>query len=154
MVPAILFYDVVTAIHVMAVVVAFGVVFAYPVLFGWLRAQHPGALAAAHEAQGMIGKRIITPAATLALVAGIYLASDRSYWDQVWVGIPFVILIAILGVSGAFFAPQERKLAQLARDGGGARYDAAYKRLQTAQLVVGGLVLVAIFFMVTKAGAS
>ena len=151
---ALRFYDAVVALHVMAIVIAYGVVFAYPVVMPWLRRNHPGSMAVAHDVQGRIGRYVITPAATIALVLGMYLASDANLWGEVWVLVPFVILVAILGVGGAVFAPTERRLVALA--GGGvdsAEYDAAFRKLLTAQAVVAGLVLVAIFFMVTKLGA-
>lgn len=151
---ALRFYDAIVALHVMAIVIAFGVVFAYPVVMPWLRRNHPGSMAVAHDVQGRIGRYVITPAATIALVLGMYLASDADLWGEVWVLVPFVILVAILGVGGAVFAPTERRLVALA--GGGvdsAEYDATFRKLLVAQAVVAGLVLVAIFFMVTKLGS-
>ncbi|MDX6684852.1 MAG: hypothetical protein QOF86_980, partial [Baekduia sp.] len=38
---AIAFYDVVLSVHVMAVVIAFGVTFAYPAFVPWVRKAHP-----------------------------------------------------------------------------------------------------------------
>lgn len=151
---ALRFYDAVVALHVMAIVIAFGVVFAYPVVLPWLRRRHPGSMGVAHEVQNRIGRYVITPAAAVALLLGMYLASDADLWGEVWVLIPFVILVAILGIGGAVFSPTERRLATLA--GGGVdspEYDAAFRRLLVAQTVVAALVLVAIFFMVTKLGA-
>jgi uncharacterized SAM-binding protein YcdF (DUF218 family) len=69
---AIVFYDVVLSIHVMAIVAAFGVWFAYPLLV--VRGD-----AAAHRAQVRVARLVVTPAGALALLAGVYLASDRSY---------------------------------------------------------------------------
>lgn len=150
---ALRFYDAVVAVHIMAIVVAFGVVFAYPVVLPWLRRTHPGSMGIAHEVQGRLGRYVITPAATLALLAGVYLASDADLWGEVWVLVPFVILVAILGVGGAIFAPTERRLVELAAGGvGSAEYDATFRRLVIAQGVVALLVLVAIFLMTTKLG--
>jgi uncharacterized membrane protein len=58
-----------------------------------------------------------------------------------------------------FFAPNERKLAELARrdlaTGGpfSAEYESLFARVATVGLVTIALVLVAIFFMVAKPGA-
>ena len=146
-------YDAVVALHVMAIVVAFGVVFTYPVVLPWLRRHHPASMGVAHEVQGRLGRYVITPAATLALVAGVYLASDADLWGEVWVIVPFLILVAVLGVGGAVFAPTERRLAHLASGGiDAAEYDATFRRLLVAEAVVAVLVLVAIFLMVTKLG--
>jgi hypothetical protein len=151
---AIRFYDVVVALHVAAIVTAFGVVATYPVVLPWLRRTHPGSMGVVHEVQSRIGRMVITPAATLALLAGVYLASDAHLWGEVWVVVPFVILVAILGVGGAVIAPSERRAAALAANGtDAAGYDAAFRRLLTLQTAVFGLVLVAIFFMVVKPGA-
>lgn len=158
--PAILFYDVVVAVHVMAIVIAFGVIFTYPVVYGYLTHHHPRALPAVHALQDRIGKAIITPFGALALIAGAYLASDRDLWGEPWVVVPLVILIVIMGLGGAFFAPTERRLAELARrdiEGSGsgavtfsAEYQALMQRLSVVGALASALVLVAIFFMVAK----
>ena len=151
---AVRFYDAIVALHVMAIVVAFGVVFTYPVVLPWLRRQHPGSMPVAHQVQGRLGRYVITPAAAVALLAGIYLASDAELWGEVWVIVPFLILVAILGVGGAVFAPTERRLVELAGSGiDSAEYDATFRKLFAAQVVVAVLVLVAIFLMVTKLGS-
>lgn len=156
--PAIFFYDVVLAVHVMCIVIAFGVTFAYPAILPWLTARHPEAMGTFHELQGRIGKLVITPFATLALLTGIYLASDRDLWSESWVTIPLVILIVILGLGGAFFAPREQALAEIARrdvDAGGALSEEYHARARTVALVgalSSALVLIAIFFMVAKPG--
>jgi len=102
------------SLHVAAIVVAFGVVFTYPVVLPWLRQRHPGALVVVHETQRRIGRFIISPAATVALLAGVSLATDAGLWGEVWVVVPFVILVAILGLGGAVLAPTGRRLAELA----------------------------------------
>lgn len=159
---AIQFYDVVVAVHVLGVVAAFGITFAYPILLRWVKAQHPHAMPALHAAQDTLGKRVITPAMVVVLVAGIYLASDQDLWDRPWVSGPMLILIVLFGLGGAFFAPKERRLAELAqRDiasssgtsvSFSAEYEALYKQVSTVGLVAVGLVAVAIFVMITKPG--
>lgn len=151
--PAILFYDVVVAAHVMSIVLAFGVTFAYPILFPFLGRNHPAALAPMHEAQERIGKFLIMPFGILALVTGIYLASDRDLFSELWVQVPMTILIILLGLGGAFFSPQERKAAELARDQPGSpEYMAVTQRVAKVGALSSLLVLVAIFFMVAKPG--
>ena len=161
--PAIFFYDVVLAVHIMAVVIAFGVIFAYPLIGAYVTREYPRFLPGLHTVQDRIGRFLITPAATVALLAGFYMASDRDYMGKVWVVVPLVILIAILGLGGAFFAPNERRAAELAtRDIGAAtadgpvtlspEYEAVASRLALVGAVSAGLVLVAIFFMAAKPG--
>jgi uncharacterized membrane protein len=155
-VPAILFYDVVVALHVMAIVAAFGVTFVYPVVLPWLARTRPEAMPTAHEVQGRIGRLLITPAATLALLTGFYLAWDADVFSEVWVTVPMVILIVLLGLGGAFFAPRERELATIARrdlDAGGKlseEYAARARTLGMVGVLSEVLVLIAIFFMVAK----
>jgi hypothetical protein len=151
---AILFYDVVVAVHVAAIVLAFGVTFAYPMIFPYLGKNHPQAIAPMHEVQERLGKYLITPFATLALITGIYLAADRDLFSEVWVQVPMAILIILLGLGGAFFAPTSRKLADLARTQPGSEaYFAVVARASLVGKIVSVLILVAIFFMVAKPGA-
>jgi uncharacterized membrane protein len=151
--PAILFYDVVTAVHVIAIVLAFGVTFAYPIIFPYLGKNHPQAVAPMHDVQERLGKFLITPFATLALVTGIYLAADRDLFDRVWVQVPMAILIILLGLGGAYFAPTARKLGELARTQPRSEaYFAKVKQASTVGKVVSLLILAAIFLMVAKPG--
>lgn len=155
-VPAILFYDVVVFVHVAAIVAAFGVTFVYPVVFPWLQRAHPQVLATAHEAQSLIGKRIIGPSAILALASGIYLAADRDLFSESWVTVPLTALILLIAGGPLFFVPRERRAAELARRdaaAGGtlsAEYAANARVLALGGVVSTLLVLTALFFMIVK----
>jgi hypothetical protein len=160
---AILFYDVVVAVHVAAIVIAFGVTFAYPLLYTSFRTGGAQAVAELHRGQALVGKRLIAPFGGLALLAGIYLAVDRHLFDKIWVQVPTVILIVILAAGGAFFGPSEQKLAELAardatRSSPGAEttfsdeYEALARRVKLVGLAMSTLVLVAVFMMVAKPG--
>lgn len=160
---AIEFYNVVVAVHVMAVVVAFGVTFAYPFIEAQVKRTAPRALPQWHGILASVDGKLVTPAMALAFVAGIYAASDRSYFSEIWVQVPFAILIVLFGVTGGFFAPQSRKLAELSTAdvaAGGAdgavawspAYEAASRRVGMVRGLAGLLVLVAIFFMEVKPG--
>jgi uncharacterized protein (DUF983 family) len=144
MVLALAFYDIVQAVHVMGVIAAFGVWFAWPLL--------PGGSAGDHRALQRILRVVVTPAATVALLAGVYLASDRGLWSEIWVTIPFLILVVLLGLTGAYLTPRQSELAALADAGDTPAYQAL--SAQVAKVVVAGavLVLVATFLMVTKLG--
>ncbi|HEX7300654.1 MAG TPA: hypothetical protein VF257_16770 [Solirubrobacteraceae bacterium] len=140
---AVTFYDVVLTLHVTAVVAAFGWWFAYPLLV-------PRGDAAAHRAQVRVARMVVTPAGTLALLAGAYLASDRSYWSEVWVSVPLLILVALMGLTGAYFVPREKRLAVLADGDAQADYSALAGQVRGVALLAAALVVVAIFFMVAK----
>ena len=155
---AVYFFDVVAAVHVMCVMLAFGVTFVYPIVLPWLRATNPRAMPAVHAAQLRVGRRLVTPFMVLLLLTGIYLASDGHLWSQTWVTVPFVILIILFGFSGAYFTPRARKLTELAERDLGAEgtgelsgeYDAQFRSVMRVGMLNGLLVLVAIFFMVAK----
>jgi len=100
---------------------------------------------------------VITPFLALALLCGIYLASDHKWWDFFFVQWGFAVIILVGALGGAFFAPQERKLAQIAdRDvaaaGDGevvfsADYYAIRKRIALVNYGANILILLTIYFM-------
>ncbi|HET6509446.1 MAG TPA: DUF2269 family protein [Baekduia sp.] len=153
---AITFYGVVLAVHIMAVVVAFGFAFAFPAFMPWARRTHPEAMPVIHELTGRLGRFVMAPAMVLVLAAGVYLASKADVWSETWVSVPLLILIVIGALSGMVFAPSDRKLAELARRdlaAGGelsAEYDALFRRVAFFGLILIALVLIAIFFMAAK----
>jgi uncharacterized membrane protein len=155
-VPAVLFYNVVLAVHIAAIVIAFGATFAYGVMVAVFARTAPEGVPAFHRSQQRLDQVIITPFATLALVAGAYMASDRHYWSETWVTVPLVILVVLMGLTGAFFIPHERRAAELAeRDLAAGRpfgpeYQAVSRRIAGVGALAGVLVLVAIFFMAAK----
>ncbi len=151
---AITFYDIVLTIHILAVVVAFGVVFAYPVLDAQLRRGSSGDLAALHRLHVVLARRVITPAMTVVLIAGLYLALDRWSLGDPWISATFAILFVLFGLTGGVLVPADLRLAELAeRDGAGS---ADYERERRKADMFGGLalllVVVAIFLMVAKPG--
>jgi uncharacterized membrane protein len=157
-VQAVTFYDVVLTVHILAVVVAFGVVFAYPVLDAYLRRAMPGNLAALHNLHLAIGRRVISPAMIVVLLAGLYLAIDRWSLGDPWISATFAILFVLFGLMGGVLTPADRRLVQLAeRDASsGSGPSADYERERRRADLVGSLVLllvvVAIFLMVAKPG--
>ena len=150
---AVTFYDFVLTLHILAVVVAFGVVFAYPVLDTYWRKAMPGELAALHRLHVLIAQRVVTPAMTVVLLAGLYLALDRFSLGDPWISAGFAIIIVLLGLTGAVLTPADRRLAELAARGGGADYDRELKKANAFGGLALLLVVVAIFVMVAKPGA-
>jgi uncharacterized membrane protein len=147
-------YELILALHIIAVLVAFGPVFAYPVGMRAARAAGPGALATFHKGQLLL-VRYATFAMVIVLVAGVYLALDRWSLGDPWISATFVILFVLLGLYGAFLAPTERRAAELAGGGGsvpGEEYDAAAKRLSLVMTVASFLVALAIVLMTVKPG--
>ena len=153
MILAITFYSTVVAIHVMAVVLAFGWFAVHPLLLSAVdRATEAGA-AAVHRTNAAVGPRVVSIIGVVALLAGIYLAIAGP-WEAgaPWISASFVILIVLLGLGG-FSGPRERRLAELAEGGRGPDYRAELKILRTVSSAGALLLLVAIFLMVTKPGS-
>jgi hypothetical protein len=165
---ALTFYTVVVAVHIASIVIALGVTFAYPVMYSVGIRSEPRAMPAIHRIQDVVGKRVISPFLGLALLAGIYLASKLHAWSDFYVqwGLGAIIVLGALG--GAFFAPRERRLAELAerdlaaaedttsRDQGfafGADYKALRQQVMTVGLLANALVVLTIYFMSAHTGA-
>jgi uncharacterized membrane protein len=156
------FYAIVLFVHITAAIAAFGVTFAYPLIDQLIRRRDPRSLPLMHELQIQIGRRVITPAATVVLLAGIFMVSDR--WSDLssgWWSGAFAILIVILGIEHAIMTPLARRMrdrAALDAQGGGATVtlSAEYEQMARQRMLFGGLlqllVVVAVFLMVVKPG--
>jgi hypothetical protein len=157
------FYNVVLFLHILSAIVAFGITFTYPLIFVSLkRAGNVRHLAWWHRTQVEIERKILSPAATLLLLCGIYMASDGIYgWKSTFVTLGLVFLVVIMGLLGAVLIPAESKAAGIAEgamgpDGSGelgADYQALARRMQIAGTIASVLVVVVVFLMVTKLGA-
>jgi hypothetical protein len=167
LIPAVTFYTFALAVHIAAIVIAFGVTFAYPVMYAVGIRAEPRSMPGLHRIQDSVGKFVISPFIGLALLAGIYLASKLHVWSDFYVqwGLGVIILLGALG--GAFFAPRERRLAELAaRDvaevdktspGGAVVFGPEYKALRRQLFLVNVganvLILLTIYFMTAQTGA-
>jgi uncharacterized membrane protein len=154
-------YNVVLFVHILAVVVGFGVVFTYPLLDTYARRTNVLDLVALHRFQVFLTKRLIQPALLVILLAGIYLATSDHGWElsDPWVSASFAIVIVLGGLAGAVFGPTEKKLLALAQRElkQGQKPSDAYEReaIKLARFGALGslLIVVALFLMVTKPGA-
>jgi hypothetical protein len=156
------FHDFALSVHIAAIVIAFGVTFAYPVMYSVGQRLEPRSMPGFHRIQDAVGKRVISPFLGLALLAGIYLASDMKVWSHFYVQWGFGVIILLGALGGAFFAPRERRLAELAErdvasagDGPvtfGAEYKALRKLLFSVNLSANVLLLLTIFFMTAHTG--
>jgi hypothetical protein len=161
--PAVTFYTFALAVHIAAIVIAFGVTFAYPVMYAVGARSEPRSMPGFHRIQDAVGKRVISPFIGLALLAGIYLASKLHAWSDFYVQWGFAVLVLLGALGGAFFAPRERKLAELAeRDVGasgdgevvfGEQYRALRRQVLSVGLLANILILLTIYFMTAHTGA-
>ena len=162
---AVAFFEIVIALHVLAVVFAFGATFAYPVLLGAVAKADPGALPALYRALHAISQRVIMPGLAAIVVFGIYLASDLHLWHAFFVQWGLGVAVVIGAVEGAYLGPRERRLIEVAdRDvaaaqtgGGGAadgtiafsaEHDSLVRQVGGVGALMDLLVVVTIFFMV------
>ncbi|HEX4482813.1 MAG TPA: hypothetical protein VH081_03435 [Solirubrobacteraceae bacterium] len=167
MLAAVTFYTFALAIHIASIVIAFGITFAYPVMYAVGIRTEPRSMPGVHRIQDSVGKFVISPFMGLALLAGIYLASKLHSWSDFYVqwGIAVIVILGALG--GAFFAPRERRLAELAASdiaaadetspGGSIVFGEEYKRLRTlvfrVNVLASVLILLTIYFMTAQTGA-
>jgi Sec-independent protein secretion pathway component TatC len=147
---AVRFYDVVLWVHITAVVVAFGALFAYPVFLA-VNARAPIAQrATVHRLQLAFSQRVTGPAIGVILLAGIYLATDADLWSKAWVTVPFVLLFVIAGLGSTVLRRGEERLVATAEDGDAAAYASALGTVRTWIWVLLVLIVIVIFFMTAK----
>lgn len=107
------FSEVILAIHILAVVVGFGVTFSYPVL-ALVGNRERRAMPTLHRAQHAISRMVINPSLVVILLAGIYLASHEHQWSAFYVQWGIAAVIVLGAAEGALIMPREAKLADAA----------------------------------------
>jgi hypothetical protein len=163
------FYEVVLAIHIMAVVIAFGVTFAYPIMFAVAAKHDPRSLPLVHRIEYTVERMLINPGLGLVLLAGIYLASKGHYWSDFFVQWGLAVVVVIGALTGAVMIPTAKRAELVAArdlatiDAGtpGAEpsvemseeYRALVRRLSTVGSLLSLLVLVTIAIMALHVGA-
>ena len=163
------FTDFVLAIHILAVVIGFGGVFAFPVLFGTAARTDPAVIPLLLRARQKLGRYLINPGLLVVVLAGIYLASKEHQWSSFYVGWGIIAAFVIGALEGSFvirlagrLAPiAERDLAATAVPAGGQRtsatwsaeYSAQFRRFTLAGNVMAAIVVLTVFFMATHLGA-
>jgi hypothetical protein len=165
--PAASLYEVVLAVHIMAVVVAFGVTFAYPIMFAVGARHDPRALPLLHRIEYTVERFLINPGLLLVLLAGIYLASKGHFWSDFFVQWGLGAVIVIGALVGSVMIPTAKRAEQVATRDIAARhgedadgevalsdeYRALVRRLSVVGSLLSLLVLVTILFMALHLGA-
>ncbi len=161
MLPFAALYDYILGVHIMAVVIAFGVTFAYPIMFA-VGARHGAhSMPLLHRIEYTIERYLINPGLLLVLLAGIYLASEGHHWSEFFVQWGMGAVIVIGGLIGSVMLPTAKRAELVAaRDIAGsanpqepemsAEYQALARRLATFGSGLSVLVLVTILFMAIK----
>jgi hypothetical protein len=156
-------YEVIIAVHIIAVLLAYGLPLAYPLMLPYLRRNHPRSMPGVHDVQHRLNKILTGPGTLLVLGAGIYLAADSDAWDEPWVGVGFVAII-IIALVGGWVVGATAKMAELAGADVAAagpdgpvrwsdEYEALWYRYERIELLLGLVVLVTVFVMASKPGS-
>lgn len=169
LVSAVAFQDLVLAVHILGVVIGFGVTFTYPIFFGVGARLEPSAMPWFFRMMQLLTRQLVYPGLLIVLVCGIYLASKEDQFHAFYVQWGFFAVIAIGAIEGGVMAPRVRTLIKVsARDlaavpvaaesqlrafSFSADYRAAFRQLSLAGAVQAGIVVLTVFFMAAHVGA-
>ena len=145
MAPALSAYELVTALHVIAVTVAFGVVFAFPIIRS--AAASSAGPAAARRLEYTVARYLINPGLLVVILAGIYLASSHHQWKSFYVQWGLGASLVIGGLVGAVLMPAAKKAEQLAGSPDAAPLE---RRVAIVGWVISLIVVVTIVLMVAQ----
>jgi hypothetical protein len=153
-------YEIVLALHIMAVVIAFGGTFAYPVMFLAATRTDPKALPLLHRIEYTTEKVLVNGGLLVVAGAGVFLAADGHHWSEFFVQWGIAATVLIGGLVGAVMIPAAKRAEQLARrdleaagDGElqmSEEYQALTRRRATVGSVLYVLVLATIAIMAIK----
>jgi uncharacterized membrane protein len=157
-------YDFSLFLHITAVVIGFGSTFALSITFPVAMMVDKRHLPYVHRLSRAINQWLTGPALLVILATGFYQVSDRD-WDMgdFWLSGTLTIVVILAALSGGYFIPEDRRLqAMVERDiaaapaGGDVALSDEYARRSRIEGIVGGvaglLIVLAIYFMVTKPG--
>jgi uncharacterized membrane protein len=157
------FFQVVLAIHILAVVIGFGATFAYPILFAAARRADPVVLPWLYATRQRIGRILINPGLTVVLIAGVYLASYLHQWSVFYVQWGIGAVVAIGAIEGSFMIPREGRLARIAaRDVAAAtgegvtwsgEYNSTFRQLALGGALLDLIVIATVFMMAARVGS-
>jgi hypothetical protein len=158
--PAVFFWQIVVAVHVVFVVAAFGLLIAYPLVVIAVERMDPRSIPTLLRVRQLLSRSLVNPGLLMVVISGVYLAADRHQWAQFYVQWGIAAALVIGGLEGAFVARQSGVLAALAeRDvqawaGNGSSwssdYLAARGRSDQINALLAVLVVVTTFLMVVQ----
>ncbi|MHB8694043.1 MAG: hypothetical protein ACYDHH_22625 [Solirubrobacteraceae bacterium] len=151
------FSDYARAVHIIAVLAAFGVPFAYPLIFSIVERVDRRSVPTFHQVRKLIGRWLVNPALGLVLIGGIVLASNEHLWKAFFVQWGVAAVVVLGALEGSFLMPKSGRLAELATrdlaDGSGqwsAEYLALRSRVGIAAWLMSLIVIVTIVLMATQ----
>ena len=160
-------YDVSVAVHVMATVVAFGPLFAFPLFIAVTERRDPFSLPVVLNAVNRTERAIVVPATAVVGLTGVYQAIDGPFAfdrDQ-WMTVGFVLYVLVFGLLVFLVEPlraqaadeADRTLAASADEtSGDVELSEAYRarmRLPNALMpAIGIVILFVVYLMEVKPG--
>jgi uncharacterized membrane protein len=159
-------YDLSLFLHITAVMVGFGSTFAEAIMFPVAMKLSVRHLPYVHRLQLAINQYFATPALVVVLATGFYQVAERD-WElgDFWLSGTLTIVIVIGGLLGAYFIPADRRLGPMVQrdiDAAGpgeislSDLSPEYQRQGRMEGIIGTLVgillIVAVYLMVTKPG--
>jgi uncharacterized membrane protein len=153
-------------LHITAVVVGFGATFSESVMFPVAMKMSARHLPFVHRLQLVLNQFFAIPAALVIAATGVYQVDKLNFdYGNFWLSGTITILVVLFLVNVFFFIPVDRKLLPIIEkaiaDAGDKELTLqdlppTYQRLGRAEGIVGSimgiLLIVAIYFMVTKPG--
>jgi hypothetical protein len=153
-------YDILLGVHIVAVVMAFGVAFAFPIMFAVGARSDPRSLPVLHRIEYTIERALVNGGLVFVLGAGIFLASDGHHWSEFFVQWGIGAVVVIGAVVGSVMIPTAKRAELVAaRDiesaGDGdvemsAEYQALARRLAVTGASLSALVVATVLIMAIK----
>jgi uncharacterized membrane protein len=150
-------YKIALFLHILAVVLAFGPTFGYGIFIAAAEGSAPRSVPTVLRGVQMVDRYLVQPGLIVLLLAGIYLLADGPWeMSDAFIGIGFLAIIVLFGLSHGFFRPQTAKAVELVErdlkvgDTLSDEYGAVSKRLGNVGKLAGLIVVVTIFFMAYK----
>lgn len=151
------FSDYVRAVHIIAVVLAFGIPLAHPILDALVERVDRTAVPAFHQVRKLAGRFLVNPSMLVLLIAGVVLASDLHLWSAFFVQWGIGAIVVLGGLEGSFMMPRSGRLAELAKrdlaSGSGAwseEYLGLCRRVRRVGALMNLLVVGTIVIMATR----
>ena len=164
--PAVFFWQIALAVHIIFVVAAFGLLLAYPFIVMAVERFDVRSLPVLLRVRQLLGRNLVNPGLLIVVIAGVYLAAHAHQWHAFYVQWGIGAAIVMGALEGMFMIPREGRLADLARSDleaqsgqsgtvviRGAEYQAVFRQVAIGGMALSLIVILTVYFMATQAGA-
>ncbi len=114
LIPAVFFWQIILAVHIVFVVAAFGLLLSYPLITMAAERIDRRSLPAILRVRMLLSRSLVNPGLLLVVISGVYLASQQHQWGDFYVWWGIAAALAIGGLEGALVRRQSAALATLA----------------------------------------